>query len=137
MNVLFIKVEVCTPIGKEKKYPSITVYYIEAKEKIKKGLNQKPRVDRKLLMNMEVTNFDDENKMIKWYGMQWNIETYFKILKSGCGTECSKLRYADVLSKFISICAVIAWKVFYLNLINRTNPGSMQKKFLTKKNIRH
>lgn len=132
MNVRFTKVEVSPPIGKEKKYPSITVYYIEAKEKIKKGSNQKPRVDWKLLTNMEVSNFSDAYKMIKWYGMRWNIETYFKILKSGCGAERSKLRSAESLAKFISICAVIAWKVFWLNMINRTNPGDNAKQVLDK-----
>ena len=54
--------------------------------------------------------------------MRWKIELFFKILKLGCKTEESKLRNANRLAKFITICSVIAWKVFWLTMLNRTNP---------------
>lgn len=133
LNVRFTKIKVSPPTGKEKKYSTVTAYYIEAKENMKQGSRKKTKIEWKLLTNMEVSNINQAYQMIEWYKMRWNIETYFKILKSGCGTERSKLRSADSLAKFISISAVIAWKVFWLNMMNRTNPKGDAKQIFNKK----
>jgi len=75
-----------------------------------------------LLTNLPVANFEDAFEKNQWYAMRWKIELFFKILKLGCKTEESKLRNANRLAKFITICSVIAWKVFWLTMLNRTNP---------------
>lgn len=75
-----------------------------------------------MLTNLPVANFEDAFEKNQWYAMRWKIELFFKILKLGCKTEESKLRNANRLAKFITICSVIAWKVFWLTMLNRTNP---------------
>lgn len=121
VEVRFKQVTVLSPIGKEKKYPDpIRGYFIEVTEK---GTNT-PRIEWKLLTNTPVNSFAEACEKIQWYAMRWKIEMFFKILKSGCKTEQSKLRSAERLAKFITLCSVIAWKVFWLTMLNRTNPES-------------
>ena len=40
-----------------------------------------------LLTDLPVESFKQALEKIRWYQAIWNIETYFKILKSGFGVE--------------------------------------------------
>jgi hypothetical protein len=42
-----------------------------------------------------VRSRDEAVEKLKWYGMRWKIETFHKILKSGCKAEESRLRTAS------------------------------------------
>jgi hypothetical protein len=48
---------------------------------------------------------------LKWYASRWKIETFHKILKSGCKAEESKLRTADRLVNLISIFCILSWSM--------------------------
>ena len=50
------------------------------------------------------------------------IETFYKILKSGCRAEDSKLRTAERLANLIAIMCILAWRVLWLTMTNRTSP---------------
>ena len=43
--------------------------------------------------------------------MRWKIETFHKILKSGCRAEESKLRTAERLANLIAMLCILAWRV--------------------------
>ena len=75
-----------------------------------------------LLTNLPVKSFADASEKVKWYCLRWRIETYFKVLKSGLKIEECRLGNADKLVKFIAVMSVVAWKLFMLTLIARTDP---------------
>jgi hypothetical protein len=56
--------------------------------------------------------------------MRWKIETFHKILKSGCRAEDSRLRTAERSTNLISIYCILSWWVFWMTMLNRTDPGS-------------
>jgi len=56
---------------------------------------------------------------LNWYAQRWKIETFFKILKSGCKVESLKLRTADGPVKLISINCILSWRIFWMTMINR------------------
>lgn len=60
--------------------------------------------------------------MLNWYAMRWKIETFHKILKSGCKAEESKLRTAERLVNLISSFCILAWRIFWMTMINRSSP---------------
>lgn len=66
----------------------------------------------------------DAVRMLEWYAMRWRIETFHKILKSGCHAEDSKLRAATRLTNFLAILCVVSWRIFWLTMINRAAPGA-------------
>lgn len=61
-------------------------------------------------------------KRIRWYSQGWKIETFHKILKSGCKAEASKLRTAGRLVNFIAILCILGWRIFWLTMMNRSIP---------------
>ncbi|MDR0773601.1 MAG: transposase [Wolbachia pipientis] len=64
----------------------------------------------------------DAIEKINWYKLRWKIEEYFRILKSGCKIENSRLATKERLQKLIAIKSIIAfkilsneeWKVLYM-----------------------
>jgi hypothetical protein len=44
--------------------------------------------------------------------MRWEIETFHKILKSGCKAEQSKLRTAERLVNLLAIFCILSWHIF-------------------------
>jgi hypothetical protein len=54
--------------------------------------------------------------------MRWKIETFHKILKSGCKAADSKLRTADRLASLISVFCILSWRIFWLTMISRCAP---------------
>lgn len=60
--------------------------------------------------------------MLNWYALRWKIETFHKILKSGCKAEESKLRTAERLVNLISSFCILAWRIFWMTMINHSSP---------------
>jgi hypothetical protein len=75
-----------------------------------------------LLINRPVNNFEDALQVIQWYCCRWQIEVYHKVIKSGCRVEECRLQTADRLQGYIALMSVIAWRLYWLTFINRTDP---------------
>ena len=60
--------------------------------------------------------------MLDWYAKRWKIEIFHKVLKSGCRAEEALLRTAQRLINLLAIYCVVAWRVFWMCMINRTSP---------------
>jgi hypothetical protein len=54
------------------------------------------------------------------YALCWRIETYHKILKSGCRAEDVKLRTAERLVKLLAVFCILGWRIFWLTMMRRT-----------------
>ena len=54
--------------------------------------------------------------------LRWRIETYFKILKTGCRPENLRLRTAARLANAIAVHCVLAWRIYWMTMINRDVP---------------
>src|SRR3954464_60952 len=84
------RIQVLPPIGKNKQYPELTLTVIYAQERT--APTGRERIDWKLITNLPVRSRKDALRMLNWYALRWKIETFHKILKSGCKAEESKLR---------------------------------------------
>jgi hypothetical protein len=62
----------------------------------------------------------DAIEKLEWHAMRWKIETFHKILKSGCKVEESRLRTAECLVNLVAVLCVLSWRVFWIIMINRT-----------------
>ena len=81
-------------------------------------------VDWLLLTNVAVTSWADATERINWYGVRPGIESWHKILKSGCTVEQSRLEAAEKLIAYLTLMGVIAWRLFWLTHINRQAPDA-------------
>ena len=72
-----------------------------------------------LLTNVEVSNFPEALQRIDWYTQRWHIEVYFKVLKSGDPkVEQARFQTKDRLVRYIALLSVIAWRLYYMTLLN-------------------
>jgi len=127
------RIRVLPPISKKKKYPELTLTVIYAQELIPpKG---REKIDWKLITNLPVRSRKDTLQMLTWYAMRWKIETFHKILKSGCKVEESKLRTAERLANLISSFCILAWRIFWMTMINRSSPETRPTVALTNTEI--
>ena len=53
-----------------------------------------------LITNVNVTDFSDAIQRIRWYSLRWQIEVYFKVLKSGTKIEHCRLQTKDRLLRY-------------------------------------
>ncbi|MGH9479885.1 MAG: IS4 family transposase [Terriglobales bacterium] len=120
VELRYRRIVVLPPIGKQKLYPSLTLTVIHAVER--GAPDGRERVEWKLLTDLPVRSRREAVEKLQWYAMRWKIETYHKILKSGCRVEAAKLRTADRLVNLTAICCVLSWRVFWTTMLNRTAP---------------
>ncbi len=120
LEVKYHRLQMCPPIGKEKRYTNLTLTVIHAKERGKP--KDRDPIDWKLVSNLPVTCKTDAIEKLNWYAMRWKIETFHKVLKSGCRAEDSKLRNAERLANLIAIPCILAWRVLWLCQVNRVSP---------------
>ena len=72
---------------------------------------------------------------LDWYAQRFKIETYHKVLKSGCRAEQARLRTAERLTNLLAVLCVVAWRVFWLTMTSRATPEAPAEVALTDEEI--
>jgi len=88
-------------------------------------------VEWMLLSSLPVLSFDDACEKIRWYCLRWRIEMYFKVLKSGFRVEACRLSHAERLTRYLMVMSIVAWRLFMITLIARTDPDTPCTDLLT------
>ena len=85
-----------------------------------------------LLTTVEVAgNFQKTCEVVKWYLARWEIELYFKTLKSGCAVEEIQLQEEQRFLSCLALYHVIAWQIMFLVKVARVHPALCCTQFLT------
>lgn len=80
-------------------------------------------VEWMLLSNLPVTSFEQAYEKVLWYSLRWRIEMYHKVLKSGFRVEACRLGHAERLARYLTVMSIVAWRLFMITLIARTDPA--------------
>ena len=75
-----------------------------------------------LLTNLMVDTPEQAIEKLSWYLCRWQIEVYFKVLKSGCRIEQLQLETRERLEPALVFYMIIAWRVLYLTMLGRDCP---------------
>ncbi|KRQ17031.1 transposase [Bradyrhizobium manausense] len=122
LEIRYRKMRVLPPIGKQKRYPALTLSVIHAEER---GTpKNREKIDWKLNTDLPVGSRTDAIEKLEWYGVRWKIEVLHKLLKSGCKAEESKLRTAQRLTNLISLFCILSWRLFWMTMLNRSAPDA-------------
>lgn len=130
LEIRYRQIRVLPPIGKQKRYPALSLTVIHAEER-GTPLNRE-KISWKLITDLPVASRRDALEKIRWYALRWKIEVFHKVLKSGCRAEESRLRTAQRLTNLIALFCIIAWRVFWVTMLNRSNPNGPPSLMLTK-----
>ena len=121
LEIRYRRLRVFPPAGKQKRYPELTLTVIYAQEP---GTpKDREPINWKLLTDLPVTSRAEAIQKLFWYASRWKVETYHKILKSGCKAEESRLRTADRLVNLIAVFCILSWRLFWMTMLNRSDSG--------------
>jgi hypothetical protein len=120
VELRYRRVRVLPPIGKQKRYPALTLTIVHAKERTEP--TDRPAIDWRLITDLPVRTRDGAIEKLRWYALRWKVEVFHKILKSGCRAEEARLRTAERLVKLIAVFCILSWRVFWMTMINRSGP---------------
>ena len=120
VEIRYRSIRVLPPIGKQKRYPALTLTVLHAQER--EEPTDRPRIDWKLITDLPVHSHEAAVEKLHWYAMRWKIEVFHKILKSGCRAEQARLRTAERLVNLIAVFCILSWRVFWMTMINRSAP---------------
>jgi len=130
LELRYRQIGVLPPIGKQQSYPALELTVLHAQERDAPA--GRAPLQWKLITNLPVRSKAEAIEKIDWYAMRWKIETFHKILKSGCRAEDSRLQTADRLTNLISIYCILSWRIFWLTMLGRVAPGSSPGDAFTK-----
>ncbi len=105
---------------KTEKLPNLNlnaVYVVE-----RNSPNGEEALEWMLLTDLPVTSFEEAKEKVSWYCLRWRIEVFHKILKSGLRVEQCRLQTADRLIRYLTVMSIIAWRIYWVTLIARTDP---------------
>jgi hypothetical protein len=76
----------------------------------------------KLLTNIPTPSFAQALGIIGYYRLRWQIEVLHRILKTGCNVEGCLLETKARIVRYLVLCSIIAWRIFWLTHIARVAP---------------
>jgi hypothetical protein len=89
LEIKYHRINLLPPIGKQKKYPALTLTVIHAQERNKP--DNRDAIDWKLMTDLPITTDEAAIEKLNWYALRWKIETFHKVLKSCCKAEESNI----------------------------------------------
>jgi hypothetical protein len=117
LELRYRRIRVLPPIGKQNRFPELLLTIIYAQER--DAPDGRDPIDWKLITDLPVSSPVQAIEKLDWYASRWKIETFHKILKSGCKAEESRLRTADRLVNLISVFCILSWRVFWMTMLKR------------------
>jgi hypothetical protein len=133
LELRFKKIRIRPPVGKRARYPDLVLTVLHATER---GTPVgRDRIDWKLFTDMPVTSRTQAIEKLQWYATRWRIETFHKIMKSGCRVEESKLRTSERLVNLIALYCILGWRIFWTTMMQRAAPTAPAKIAFTTQEI--
>ncbi len=122
LELTYRNIKILPPADKQRRCPALTLTVLHA---IERG---KPRgrdpIVWKLVTNLPIHSRAEAIEKLEWYALRWKIETFHKILKSGCQAERSKLRTAERLVNLLALFCILSWRIFWLTMLNRATESA-------------
>lgn len=116
-------------MGKRARYPDLVLTVLHATER--GNPVGRDRIDWKLFTDMPIRSRAQAIEKLQWYATRWKIETFHKIMKSGCKVEESKLRTSERLVNLIALYCILGWRIFWTTMMQRAAPMVSAKTAVT------
>jgi len=75
-----------------------------------------------LLTSLPIESFEQAATVLEWYTCRWEVEIFFRVLKSGCQVEKLQLESIDRLEPCLALYLIIAWRTLFVTMFGRIYP---------------
>lgn len=83
---------------------------------------EEDKIEWFLLTSCPINDAKTALDVIGWYLCRWQIELFFKILKSGCTIEKLQFSTYKATLNCVALYTIIAWRILYLTMLGRSCP---------------
>ncbi|MCP4935846.1 MAG: transposase, partial [bacterium] len=97
------------PCRQGHRLPDVELTAIRAREK-RPPKGEQP-IEWVLLTSRPAQTLEQALEILQWYLCRWQVEIYFKILKSGCKVEELQLERLTRLEPALAFYMMVAWRV--------------------------
>jgi hypothetical protein len=108
------------PYRPDRKLPDVTVNVVLVEE------TNPPRgatpIQWLLITTLPIDDPEQVQQIVSYYSVRWQIEIYFRTMKSGCRIEDRKFETLDRLLNCVAVYSIVAWKIMYLCRLGRECP---------------
>lgn len=109
-----------SPRRKGTKLPEVTLNVVLVREE-NPPEGEEP-IEWLLCTNLPIDTLEQVLQVLDYYCCRWEIEIYFRILKSGCRVEHLQLETTERLSSCVALYMIVAWRVHFVTMMGRTCP---------------
>jgi hypothetical protein len=89
----------------------------------------------RLVTDLPVSTPEEIARVVDIYRKRWNIEEFFKSLKTGCSFNDHQLESFEGLSKLLALLLPVAWKLLDLRTVARMQPEAPATVVLTAQQV--
>jgi len=75
-----------------------------------------------LITTLPIDEPEQVQQIVSYYSVRWQIEIYFRTMKSGCRIENRQFETLDRLLNCLAVYSIVAWKIMYLCRLGRECP---------------
>ena len=75
-----------------------------------------------LVTTLPIETDEDVQRIISAYCVRWQIEVFFRTLKSGCRIERRRFENLDRVLNCLAFYSVVAWRLMYVCYLGRECP---------------
>ena len=108
------------PPHERPRLPAVTMQVVLAEEV--GGPGDGTDVSWLLLTSLPIATRDERQRVLDYYVARWTIETFFRVLKTGCRVEEIQLEATARLKNCLAFYKIIAARVLNLTYLNRNTP---------------
>jgi len=113
-------VTVRPPYRKDCKFPEVTLNIVLAEEpNPPEGATP---IQWLLVTTLPIDDAEQVQQVVSYYSIRWQIEIYFRTLKSGCRIEDRQFETLERILNCLAVYSIIAWKIMYLTRLGRECP---------------
>lgn len=114
-------VEICRPSHGDKRLPRRITVNVVLCEEVDPPEGEDP-ISWMLVTTLPIETDEDVQLIIMAYCIRWQIEVYFRTLKSGCRIEQRRFEDIDRVLNCLAFYSVVAWRVMYVCYLGRECP---------------
>ena len=114
-------IEICRPVHGDTSLPATLTLGVVLCEEVNPPEGE-DAISWMLVTTLPIETQEDVQRVISSYCIRWQIECFFKIIKSGCRIEHRRFEHVDRVLNCLAFYSVVAWRLMYLCHLGRQCP---------------
>jgi len=114
-------IEVCRPVHGDERLPATITVNVVLCEETNPPEGEDP-ISWMLVTTLAIETVEDVLQIIQGYCVRWQIEVFFRTLKSGCRIERRRFESLDRVLNCLTFYSVVAWRLMYVCHLGRNCP---------------